>query len=386
MITQIVHLSSPAVFKKFSAKYKIFRDVYQRGLLGLEIKHVSDTLAGEIHKVVLKENEICYKYLAEKNEKFNLFITGSIIKFKEISKRILAKGNEDLGYKIAHAIKNYEEYENRNYIIGGKLFSFDKSYVMGIVNVTPDSFSDGGVNYGSGKAVITAVKMIDDGADIIDIGGESTRPGSAPVSEEEEIQRVIPVIKDILKQKPAALISVDTTKSKVAAEALKAGVKIVNDISAGTFDPAILEETKKYDASLILMHIKGTPEDMQDNPVYDDVVSETYDFLYERAKAALKLGIKNIFVDPGIGFGKLAEHNFEIIKRIADYRSLGFPLVIGASRKSFLGKSLNLDVTDRDEATAMINSVAIQNGARIIRTHNVKLGVQTRNLLNNLSN
>ena len=254
---------------------------------------------------------------------------------------------------------------------------------MGILNVTPDSFSDGGLYINSDDAAEHALEMINDGADFIDVGGESTRPGSDIVTEDEELKRVIPVIKKILSAAPETIISIDTTKSKVAEEAIKNGAKIVNDISGATFDEEMLTIVKKFDASVILMHINGTPKNMQQNPYYENVVEEIYDFLFERIKAAEGLEIKNIFVDPGIGFGKRIEDNFEILRRLEDFKSLGFPIVIGTSRKSFLGKTLNLDITERDTATAITESIAVKNGARIIRTHNVIYGKQVCELLNN---
>ncbi|MBS4035646.1 MAG: dihydropteroate synthase [Ignavibacterium sp.] len=254
---------------------------------------------------------------------------------------------------------------------------------MGILNVTPDSFSDGGKYVDRDFALAHAIKMCEDGADIIDIGGESTRPGADPVSLEEEIDRTIPVIKSIKKEIPDVLISIDTTKSEVANKALESGVSFVNDISALTFDKNMLSIVKKYDAGLILMHIKGIPKNMQDQPDYDDLIGEIYDFLYNQSVAAGKKGLNKIIVDPGIGFGKTVEHNFEILKRLGDFKSLGYPIMIGLSRKSFIGKILDLKIDERDIPTAILESLAIQNSARIIRTHNVKLAFQSGKILKN---
>ncbi len=384
MIIQIINLSSNDIFKKYSNIYKIYREVYQPHLIALELRDVPVKLAANVQKIVLSENEICYKSKTESNETINLFIPGSLWNIKEVSRKILSNGDEDLGYKITSVIKNFEGYFSTIYKIGNREFRFDNSYVMGILNITPDSFSDGGLYLNVDDAVKHGIEMLDDGADIIDIGGESTRPGSEPISEDTEIERVIPVVKKILSWHPDAIISVDTTKKKVASEALMAGAKIINDISALTFEPGIADVVRKYNASLVLMHMKGTPIDMQKNPYYDDAVNEIYDYLYERTSEASNYGIKNIFVDPGIGFGKRVEDNFEIIKRLEDFKSLGFPVVVGISRKSFLGKYLDLAVTERDAATVSTESIAIKNSARIIRTHNVKNGVQVCKLLNNL--
>jgi dihydropteroate synthase len=251
--------------------------------------------------------------------------------------------------------------------------------------VTPDSFSDGGLYLNENEAVAHALNMLENGANIIDVGGESTRPGSKPVTAEEEIKRVVPVIEQILQKNSNAIISVDTNKSEVAALALKSGACIINDISAGDFDSDMMNVVKDYDAAVILMHMQGTPENMQVNPQYDNLIRDIYDYLYERAQKAVKAGIKNIIIDPGIGFGKTVEDNFEIIKRISDFKSLGFPLLIGLSRKGFIGKTLGLQVDNRDEATAILESIAICNGARFIRTHNTSLGNKVTRLHNIIS-
>lgn len=270
--------------------------------------------------------------------------------------------------------------------IGKRNFDFKHAYVMGIINVTPDSFSDGGQFIDKDKAVSHALEMIENGVDIIDIGGESTRPGSEPVSESDELNRVIPVIKEILKRKPDAVLSIDTTKARVAEEALKSGALIVNDISGGTFEPEIFNVVKEFNAAIILMHIKGKPKTMQSSPIYSDVVSEVYGYLAKQTHIASSKGIDKIIVDPGIGFGKRTEDNLTIIERLEDFKSLGFPIMIGLSRKSFIGNILNLPIEDRDDATNALNSFAISKGARIIRTHNVKLAVQTCKLFNTMIN
>ena len=382
LIVQVVNLSFGDVFKKFGTDYKIFREVYQPGLLGLELRNIPGKLADNVQKIVLNEREICYKNVDSEKKRTNLFIPGTISSMKELSRRILADGDEDLGYKIVNVIKNYEEYNYKTYNIGNRKFSFDKAYVMGILNVTPDSFSDGGKFFNKQDAVKHAIQMIEDGADIIDVGGESSRPGSEGVSADEELSRVIPVIKDILSRKPETIISIDTTKKIVASEALINGAKIVNDISALTMDPDITEVIKKNDAAVVLMHMKGTPKTMQSDLQYNDLIKDIYDYLSQRINKANKSGIGNIFIDPGIGFGKRFEDNFELIRRLEDFKSLGYPILIGVSRKSFIGKTLNLGLEERDTATASVESVAIRNGARIIRTHNVKNGVQVCKLLN----
>ncbi|QQS38259.1 MAG: dihydropteroate synthase [Ignavibacteriales bacterium] len=256
---------------------------------------------------------------------------------------------------------------------------------MGIVNVTPDSFSDGGKYYNQDSALHHALKLIDDGADIIDIGGESTRPGSEQVSEEEEKRRIIPVIKSILNERPGTLISVDTTKSKVAKSALDEGAVLINDISGLTFDYKIAELAAEYNAALVIMHIQGEPKTMQVNPEYQDVVGDIYQHIFIQAAKAAVAGVKNIIVDTGIGFGKTVQQNFELLDRLEDFKSLGYPLMIGVSRKSFIGKTLNLDVDERDTATIITEAYALNRGASIIRTHNVKNAKQLLTLHKNFN-
>lgn len=379
MVIQIINFSPLDVFKKYSSEYKIFRDVYSLGFFGLEMRAVTSALASLVQKIVLSEKEICYK--RNKNNQIDLLITGTLSSFKEISRKIVSYGDEDLGYRIVNVIKNFEEYGSQSYRIGNKQLSFSTPLIMGILNVTPDSFSDGGKYVDKDFAAAHAIRMCEDGADIIDIGGESTRPGSDPVSTENEIERTIPVINRIKKEKPEVLISIDTTKSEVANKAFESGASFVNDISGLTYDKNMLSIVKNYDAGLILMHIKGTPKDMQENPVYDDLISEIYDFLYKQSLSAAKKGLNKIIVDPGIGFGKTVEHNFELLKRLGDFKSLGYPIMIGLSRKSFIGKTLDLKIDERDIPTAVLESLAVHNSARIIRTHNVKLAAQSVKLL-----
>ena len=259
---------------------------------------------------------------------------------------------------------------------GNLIYDFSKkTYIMGILNITPDSFSDGGKYFEAklnlAKVVEDAVKMEKDGADFIDVGGESTRPGSENISIGEELDRVIPVISE-LKSKISLPVSIDTYKSEVAEEALKAGASIVNDISGFRFDDKLPAVTAKYNASCILMHIKGTPKDMQKDPVYNDVVKEVYNYLQESISIAKKYGIEQIVTDPGIGFGKTLEHNIELIRNLSEFRKLGYPVLLGVSRKSFIDKIQKTPVDERLEATIAANTIGIINGANIIRVHDVK--------------
>ncbi len=264
--------------------------------------------------------------------------------------------------------------------IRGKVFDFSKKkYCMGILNITPDSFYSGS-RYSIDNILGVVSKMVDDGVDIVDIGGESTRPGSDPVPLEEELNRVLPVVKFIRENFPDLPISVDTYKSKVAEESLKAGADIVNDISSCTLDPRMKDVLKDYRCPVILMHMKGTPKDMQKNPEYKDVVREVTQFLKERIDNLVSYGIDemNILVDPGIGFGKTLEHNVLIIRRLAELKQLKRPILVGVSRKSMIGNILGgIPPEERLTGTIVVNTIALLNGASIIRVHDVKEGVQT---------
>ena len=253
------------------------------------------------------------------------------------------------------------------------LLSIEKqSLIMGILNVTPDSFSDGGKYLEKNNAINHALAMIDNGADIIDVGGESTRPFSDPVSLDEEISRVIPVIEGIRKESDVC-ISIDTTKSEVATAALNSGASLINDVSAMEVDPLMIDVALKFDCPIIIMHMKGTPKSMQDNPQYESLISDIKDYLQERVDFIISKGInsKKIVIDPGIGFGKTVDNNFEIINNLNHFTKMGFPVMLGASRKSFIGISLDLPEEDRLEGSLAANIIGLQNGAKIFRVHDV---------------
>jgi dihydropteroate synthase len=249
-----------------------------------------------------------------------------------------------------------------------------RTFLMGVLNITPDSFSDGGKYFDSavilGKVIDDAIFMQKAGADFIDVGGESTRPGAQKVSIAEELERVVPVV-NALSRKLSIPISIDTYKSEVADECLKEGACIVNDISGFRFDKDIAAVTAKHNASCVLMHIKGTPENMQKDPVYNDVVMEVLNYLRTSANIAKEAGISQIIIDPGIGFGKTLEHNLELIRNVGVLRELGYPVLIGLSRKSFIDKIFPTPVDERIFGTISASTVAINCGADILRVHDV---------------
>ncbi|MCW8849538.1 MAG: dihydropteroate synthase [Melioribacteraceae bacterium] len=257
--------------------------------------------------------------------------------------------------------------------------------IMGILNVTPDSFSDGGKYFNKEDAINHALNLYSDGADIIDIGGESTRPGSESISLDEELSRVVPIIKELHSANPSIIISIDTTKSEVAREAIKNGASIINDISGGIFDEKIFGVAANDDVPLIIMHIKGKPKFMQNSPSYDNVIEEISEYFEDRIELALKYDVKKIILDPGIGFGKRIEDNYKIIKQLKKINKWDYPLLVGVSRKSFLGKSLSIKVENRDNATIIAETISVLNGANIIRTHNVQNAVELKKMISYLT-
>jgi dihydropteroate synthase len=247
-----------------------------------------------------------------------------------------------------------------------------QTLLMGVLNVTPDSFSDGGFFFDKKNAISRALRMVEEGADIIDIGGESTRPGSKPIELEEELRRVIPVIESLEKEVDVP-ISIDTYKSAVAQRAIEAGAQIINDISGLHFDPSLAQVAAREDSPLILMHIRGTPETMQKDVHYSSLFSEIIRYLKDSIFAAESAGLdpEQIIIDPGIGFGKTVEDNLLILKHLYEFRILGKPILLGTSRKSFIGKILNAEVENRLEGTLSSLAIGVFNGAHIIRSHDV---------------
>jgi len=372
LISQVINLSNGKSFKLYKEKYN-YSMALHHGLYGVELRNIPVDYLNHPFKDK-SDNIFCTKD--------EILLTGSIKDIINITH--LLKFDESMITKIIKAIKNFEQSEVIRFDIGKRKFDFKFAFVMGILNVTPDSFSDGGRYIDKEKAVNHALEMLEVGVDIIDIGGESTRPGSEQVSETDELKRVIPVISEILKRKPDAILSIDTTKANVAKEALKCGVLVVNDISGGMFEPEIFNVVREFNAAIVLMHIKGKPKTMQSSPVYSDVVSEVYNYLAFQSEIASTHGIHKIIIDPGIGFGKRTEDNLGLIERLEDFKSLGFPIMMGLSRKSFIGNILNLPVEERDDATNALNSFSLCKGARIIRSHNVIQAVQTCKLFNSL--
>jgi dihydropteroate synthase len=254
----------------------------------------------------------------------------------------------------------------------GRLLVADKPLVMGIINATPDSFYSGS-RFGEVDQILgIAEKMIADGADILDIGGQSTRPGSEQISVEEEVKRVIPAVEAITKRFPESFISIDTYYSKVVKAAVDSGVSIVNDISAGSIDDKMIETVARSKAPYILMHMKGTPQTMQQNAVYENVTREVLDFFIAKTHELRQAGITDVIIDPGFGFAKNIEQNFELLKNLSVFKMLDKPILLGISRKSTIYKTLGTSANEALNGTTVLNTIGLMNGASILRVHDVK--------------
>jgi dihydropteroate synthase len=254
----------------------------------------------------------------------------------------------------------------------GKLLVIDKPLVMGIINVTPDSFFEGSRQQTNESVLAQAAKMLQDGADIIDIGGQSTRPGSEIISVKKELQRVLPAVEIILKNFPDTIISVDTYQSDVAAELINAGAAIINDISAGNMDNDMISTVAKLQVPYICMHMKGTPQDMQQQSSYKNVKREVFDFFIQKIDECQRAGIHDVIIDPGFGFGKTISHNFTLLKELSVFKILDKPIMAGLSRKSTIYKTLGITAEEALNGSTVLHTLALQNGANILRVHDVK--------------
>lgn len=314
--------------------------------------------------------------LMETSGKADVIIQGTVKSVRSLIGKIKKQpfGLKALSGDLESYIDKLDENKKRRkLIIGKKEFNLDENVpVMGILNVTPDSFYDGGYYFEKDKACRRAETIVKEGAQIIDVGGMSTRPGSLSVSFEEEVERIIPVIEYISKNYDI-LVSADTYRSEVAGRAIDAGAHIINDISGLSMDSNMAKVIAEGDVSVVIMHIKGTPENMQKNPEYEDVVDEIYGYLEDRTNMAINSGIKpeKIIIDPGIGFGKTLEHNLEILNKVYEFRMLGYPVLIGASRKSFIGNILDLPAEKRLEGSLAAAVCSVINGVNILRVHDV---------------
>lgn len=268
----------------------------------------------------------------------------------------------------------------------GTLIDLSTPKVMGILNITPDSFFDGG-KYNNEISIISQVeKMLSEGATFIDVGAYSSRPGAKNISETEELERILPVIKLLIKEFPNILLSIDTFRSAVAKECIKYGACIINDISAGSLDNQMFPTIAELQVPYIIMHMQGLPENMQLNPVYNNITQEILKYFSEKLAELRSLSINDIIIDVGFGFGKTIKHNFELLNNLSFFKSLDVPMLVGLSRKSMLYKSLKITPNQALNATTVANTIALQNGAHILRVHDVKEAVETIKIVNQLNN
>ena len=280
-----------------------------------------------------------------------------------------------------------DTFLNRKHTLNckGKLIDISKPSVMAILNITPDSFYDKSRVGNVDEALKSTEKFIEAGAKFIDIGAYSSRPGAADVSEQEEIERLVPIVAAINRAFPETLISVDTFRAKVAEESINAGAHIINDIAAGNLDEKMFETVAKLQVPYIMMHMKGTPQNMQDSPNYENVTKEVFSYFSEKIKTLTALGVKDIILDPGFGFAKTVDHNYELLKNMQMLNFFELPLLVGFSRKSMITKALNIKTEDALNGTTVLNTSALLKGANILRVHDVKEAVECVELVNRLT-
>ncbi len=371
-------------FESREAFYKFLKDK-----LGIFFREAYDrSFEGIFHVIYLNREEVKPEVLfpLAKEACLHAFygdggfvLCGSEAKIKDFCS-LIVKEEKKLAFDILQALQNFRK---RSFKIqyNAKILPLGiKTAVMGILNVTPDSFSDGGEYLQTKDAVKRAVQMAEEGADVIDIGGESTRPGSKRISAEEELERVLPVLREVRKELPKVWISIDTYKSHVAEICLQEGADIINDISGGTFDPEMYKVISQYGCPYVLTHIKGRPEEWKEMPIiYEDVLEEIIWWFTERLREIQKVGYKGqLILDPGIGFGKLPEHNIEILKRFDELRIFGLPLLVGVSRKSFIGIVMEGLLRKKTEPVERLYgslgalAPAVMKGAHIVRVHDVR--------------
>ncbi len=298
---------------------------------------------------------------------------GTAAALEDVARKLVGQdfGLDALGKEISRVLATW--YAAPSLELKGRTYRLNAPLIVGILNVTPDSFSDGGEFDAPRAAIARARELLEQGAAVVDVGGESTRPGAAYVSAEEELSRVMPVVEVLAPEHP---VSVDTRKAAVARKCAEAGAAMINDVSAGRDEPAVAEVCAEFGLPYVVMHMKGTPADMQQDPRYDDVVGEVRGFLAERAAWAKARGVEQIIVDPGIGFGKTLEHNLALINNVPALADLGYPVMVGHSRKSFIGKLTGAEVDNRLAGSLAAALVAARRGAHILRVHDVAATAQ----------
>ena len=281
--------------------------------------------------------------------------------------------------------KNTDFQEKKSLNIGGRLLDLSVPRVMGILNLTPDSFFDGGRHHTTDAAMRQTGLMLREGADLIDIGAYSSRPNAEDISPAEELSRLLPALRQIRKEFPEAVLSVDTFRAEVARAAVGEGAQIINDISAGTLDPAMFETAAELRVPYILMHMRGTPQTMQQHTQYEHVLNEVLDYFISKVQHLVALGMVDIIIDPGFGFAKTTDQNFELLNKLEIFRMLGFPVLAGVSRKGMIWKTLGISPQDALNGTTVINTIALMKGAKILRVHDVKAAREAVELVSRLN-
>lgn len=281
------------------------------------------------------------------------------------------------------AEKNFFE-PKQSLNIKGRLIDLSSPKVMGILNITPDSFYDNSRTKSIDEALIKAARFLDEGATFIDIGGYSSRPGAKDISINEEIDRVVPVVESLVKTFPEAVISIDTFRAKVAQETISAGAHIINDIAAGDMDEQMFDTVAKLQVPYMMMHMQGTPQNMQQNPVYNNVLLEVIDYLAKKVAALKALHVHDIIIDPGFGFGKTTEHNYELLRQMEAFKIFKLPILVGFSRKGMIYRTLGTSAAEALNGTSVLNTIALQKGAGILRVHDVKEAVECVRLVERL--
>ncbi|WP_050607980.1 dihydropteroate synthase [Clostridium niameyense] len=390
LIIKLNEKSFPEEFHKIgvhSASVNIFLN--KNNIIPLKIFDVQSPAANIIKQELIALGGDCAvnKHCIDcKVETSDIILLGTCRQYRKLIEKI----RNMTFFKIPKIIEELEDYfinknkELRTVLCDGRIINYEKMKVMGIINCTPDSFYDGSRKQTMEETLKTAEKMLNQGADILDIGGESTKPGSNPVSEDEEIRRVVPVIKAIKEKFKDCIISIDTYRANTAREAIKAGADIVNDISAMKFDSNMANIVKEYNVPIILMHTKGKPKDMQVNPTYNDLMKEVLEYFNERLEYAKSNGISEdkIILDPGIGFGKTLEHNLKLMNRISELKSFNLPVLLAASRKSTIGKVLgDIPTEERLEGTIALSCLAVEEGLQMIRVHDVQENIKAIRML-----
>ncbi|MBU0580833.1 MAG: dihydropteroate synthase [Candidatus Margulisbacteria bacterium] len=365
--------------KKIGVDPKGIQIMQPKGIsYALKIKGISSAAANILKQEMLSRGgEVALPWQALNKPKsfVDILLFGTKNQYQHLINKIKIQPFQlqEVSYAIKNILNNIEN-PCPKITIGSKTFNLAKKVLlMGILNITPDSFSDGGKYLTPASAVQRAHKLLKDGADIIDLGAESSRPGAKEISAQEELKRLVPVLQTLLK-KTKAIISIDTTKALVAKKCLELGVHMINDISGLKSDPQMAKVVAKFNVPIILMHRSGKSKVMQKKTKYQDFISDLIASLNQSIEIAQKAGIKKdkIIIDPGIGFGKSTAQNLEIFKRLSEFKSLGFPILIGASRKSMIGNVLNLPIDQRLEGSLALSALAISNGANILRVHDVK--------------